>query len=102
MSCYHLKKNPSLCPTVNLDKLPTLVREQTWVNIAKSKTVVLPSLMWCVLGCYKVLGKEKLPRQPVTVKVKVSSQRTEEKMKGVCVFVHVRVGGGGDVSVLVA
>ena len=41
--------------------------------------------MWYVWGCYKVLGKGKLPRLPVMVKAKVSSQRTEKRMKGVCV-----------------
>lgn len=42
-------------------------------------------MMWCVWGCYKALGKGKLPRQPVTVKAEVSSKRTEERRKGVCV-----------------
>ncbi|XP_070277424.1 large ribosomal subunit protein uL15-like [Myotis yumanensis] len=39
---YHLKGNQSFCPTVNLDKLWTLVREQTRVNAAKSKTGAAP------------------------------------------------------------
>uniref|UniRef100_A0A673SMQ0 Large ribosomal subunit protein uL15 n=1 Tax=Suricata suricatta TaxID=37032 RepID=A0A673SMQ0_SURSU len=32
MRHYHLKRNQSFCPTVNLDKLWTLVSEQTRVN----------------------------------------------------------------------
>jgi large subunit ribosomal protein L27Ae len=32
---------------------------------------------------YKVLGKEKLPEQPVITKTKFFSRRAEEKMKGV-------------------
>ena len=41
-------------------------------------------------GYYKVLGKGKLPKQPVIVKAKFFSRRAEEKIKGVggaCVLV---------------
>ena len=38
----HLKRNQSLCPPVNLDKLWTLVSEQTQVNAAKNKTGAAP------------------------------------------------------------
>ncbi|KAB0400574.1 hypothetical protein E2I00_011499 [Balaenoptera physalus] len=38
MRHYHLKKNQSFCLTVNLDKLWTLVSEQTRVNAAQNKT----------------------------------------------------------------
>ncbi|CAO2623538.1 60S ribosomal protein L27a [Lemmus lemmus] len=61
MRHYHLKRNQSFCPTVNLDKLWTLV-----------------------------LGKGKLPKQLVIVKAKFFSRRAEEKIKGVggaCVLV---------------
>ncbi|KAI0568102.1 60S ribosomal protein L27a [Pyrenophora tritici-repentis] len=42
------------------------------------------------VGYYKVLGKGKLPKQPVIVKAKFFSRRAEEKIKGVggaCVLV---------------
>uniref|UniRef100_A0A667FLN9 Large ribosomal subunit protein uL15 n=1 Tax=Lynx canadensis TaxID=61383 RepID=A0A667FLN9_LYNCA len=39
---YHLKRNQSFYPTVNLDKLWTLVSEQTQVNAAKNKTGAVP------------------------------------------------------------
>uniref|UniRef100_A0A452R282 Large ribosomal subunit protein uL15 n=1 Tax=Ursus americanus TaxID=9643 RepID=A0A452R282_URSAM len=42
MRHYHLKRNQSFCPTVNLEKLWTLVSEQTWVNAAKTKTGAAP------------------------------------------------------------
>ncbi|CAO2595910.1 60S ribosomal protein L27a [Lemmus lemmus] len=61
MRHYHLKRNQSFCPTVNLDKLWTLSS-----------------------------GKGKLPKQPVIVKAKFFSRRAEEKIKGVggtCVLV---------------
>ncbi|KAK7817568.1 hypothetical protein U0070_024478 [Myodes glareolus] len=42
MKHYHLKRNQGFCPTVTLDKLWTLVSEQTQVNAAKNKTGVVP------------------------------------------------------------
>lgn len=35
MRHYHLKRNTTYCPTINLDKLWTLVSEQTRVNYGK-------------------------------------------------------------------
>uniref|UniRef100_H0VAH7 Large ribosomal subunit protein uL15 n=1 Tax=Cavia porcellus TaxID=10141 RepID=H0VAH7_CAVPO len=66
------------CPTVNLDKL-----EQTRVNAAKNKTGVAPIPDVARSGYYKVLGKGKLPKQPVIVRAKLFSRRAEEKIKGV-------------------
>ena len=86
----HLKKNQSFCPTVNLDKLWTLVREQTRVKGAKNKTGAAPIIDVMRSGHYKVLGKGKLPKQPVIVKAKFFSRRAEEKIKsvgGACVLV---------------
>ncbi|XP_005359934.1 60S ribosomal protein L27a-like [Microtus ochrogaster] len=94
MRHYHLK-NQSFCPTVNLDKLWTLVSEQTRtrVNAAKNKTGVASIMDVVRSGYYKVVGKGKLPKQPVIVKAKFFSRRAEEikgKIKGVggaCVLV---------------
>ncbi|XP_051057148.1 60S ribosomal protein L27a-like [Phodopus roborovskii] len=90
MRHYHLKRNQSFCPTVNLDKLWTLVSEQTRVNAAKNKTGAAPIIDVVRSGYYKVLGKGKLPKQPVIVKAKFFSRRAEERIKGVggaCVLV---------------
>ncbi|XP_053439087.1 60S ribosomal protein L27a-like [Nycticebus coucang] len=87
MRHYHLKRNQSYC---NLDKLWTLVSERTQVNAAKNKTGVAPIIDVVQSGYYKVLGKGKLPKQPVTVKAKFFSRRAEEKIKGAggpCVLV---------------
>ncbi|KAM7319368.1 60S ribosomal protein L27a-like [Alexandromys fortis] len=87
MRHYHLKRNQSFCPTVNLDKLWS---EQTRVNAAKNKTGVAPIIDVVRSGYYKVLAKGKLPKQPVIVKAKFFSRRAEEKIKGVggaCVLV---------------
>ncbi|XP_028636528.1 60S ribosomal protein L27a-like [Grammomys surdaster] len=63
MRHYHLKRNQSFCPAVNLDKLWTLVSEKTRVNAAKNKTGAAPVIDVVRSGYYKVLGKGKLPRQ---------------------------------------
>ncbi|XP_037059245.1 60S ribosomal protein L27a-like [Peromyscus leucopus] len=67
MRHYHLKRNQSFCPMVNLDKLWTLVHEQTRISSAKNKTGAAPIIDVVRSGYYKVLGKGKLPKQPVIV-----------------------------------
>ncbi|CAK7288818.1 60S ribosomal protein L27a [Vulpes lagopus] len=83
MRHYHLKRNQSLCPTVNLDKLWTLGSGQAQVNAAKNKTGAVPIIDVVQSGHYKVLGKEQLPKQPVIMKAKFFSRRAKEKIKGV-------------------
>ncbi|XP_054490542.2 large ribosomal subunit protein uL15 [Agelaius phoeniceus] len=90
MRHYHLKRNQKFCPTVNLDKLWTLVSEQTRLNYAKNEAGLAPVIDVVRSGYYKVLGKGKLPKQPVIVKAKFFSRRAEEKIKevgGACVLV---------------
>lgn len=51
--------------------------------------VVLILVFLISQGYYKVLGKGKLPKQPVIVKAKFFSRRAEEKIKavgGACVL----------------
>ncbi|EPQ04881.1 GREB1-like protein [Myotis brandtii] len=86
---YHLKRNQSFCPT---DKL---VSEQTRVNAAKSKTGAAPIIDVVRSGYYKVLGKGKLPKQPVIVKAKFFSRRAEEKIRGVGVLVDLGLEENG-------
>ena len=90
MRHYHLKRNQSFCPTGNLDKLWTLVSEQTWVNAVQNKTGAAPVIDVVRSGYYRFLGKGKLSKQPVILKAKFFSKRAEEKIKGVggaCVLV---------------
>ena len=85
-----MKRNQSFCPTVNLNKLWMLVSKHTGVNAAKNRTVAAPIIDVVRSGYYKVLGKGKLPKQPVIVKAEFFSRRAEEKIKGVggvCVLV---------------
>ena len=85
-----MKRNQSFCPTVNLDKLWTLVSKHTGVNAAKNKPGAAPITDIVRSGYYKFLGKGKLPKQSVIVRAKSFSRRVEEKIKGVggaCVLV---------------
>nr|KAF6330339.1 hypothetical protein mMyoMyo1_012329 [Myotis myotis] len=58
MRHHHLKRNQSFCPMVNLDKLWTLVREQTRVNAAKSKTGAAPIIDVVRSATTKFWGRE--------------------------------------------
>mmetsp|Transcript_18006 Transcript_18006/g.20448 ORF Transcript_18006/g.20448 Transcript_18006/m.20448 type:complete len:148 (+) Transcript_18006:50-493(+) len=85
---FHLAKNKYYCPTVNLDKLWTLVSEETRKNYA-DKTDKAPVIDVVKAGFFKVLGKGDLPKQPVIVKAKFFSKLAEKKIKsagGVCVL----------------
>ncbi|ELW66724.1 60S ribosomal protein L27a [Tupaia chinensis] len=81
MRHYHLKRNQSFCPTVNLDKLWTLVSEQTQVNATKNKNGVAPIIDVVRSGYYKVLGKRKLPKQPVIVKARFFSRELRGRLR---------------------
>uniref|UniRef100_A0A2K6JMM7 Large ribosomal subunit protein uL15 n=1 Tax=Rhinopithecus bieti TaxID=61621 RepID=A0A2K6JMM7_RHIBE len=90
MRHHHLKRNQSFCSTCSLDKLWTLVSEQTQVNAAKNQAGAAPIIDVVRLDYYKVLGKGKLPQQPVIMEAKFFSRRAEEKIKdveGACVLV---------------
>uniref|UniRef100_A0A8C8X250 Large ribosomal subunit protein uL15 n=1 Tax=Panthera leo TaxID=9689 RepID=A0A8C8X250_PANLE len=50
---------------------------------AKNKTGASPRIDVVRSGYYRVLGKGKLPKQPVFVKAKFFSRRAKEKIKGV-------------------
>jgi len=89
MRHFHLTRQKYWCPTINLDKLWTLVSEQTR-TFYKEKTDKAPVIDCVRSGYYKVLGKGHLPDQPVIVKAKFFSRQAEEKIKsvgGACVLV---------------
>merc|ERR1711913_83349 len=91
VSMRHFNKdnNPGYCSTINIDKVWSLVSEETRVNAAKD-TSVAPVIDVTKRGFFKVLGKGRLPAQPVIVKARLFSRQAEEKIKaagGVCVLV---------------
>merc|ERR1712018_31025 len=89
MRYFHKTQNKFHCPTVNCDKLWSLVSEQTR-DIYKTKTDKAPVIDAVRAGYFKVLGKGNLPKQPVIVKAKFFSRSAEKKIKaagGACVLV---------------
>ncbi|XP_053599918.1 large ribosomal subunit protein uL15 [Plodia interpunctella] len=89
MRNFHLRKNKDFCPVMNLDKLWSLVSEQTRLKYANATDGKVPVINIVKAGYYKLLGKGKLPKQPVIVKAKFFSKSAEKKIKdvgGVCVL----------------
>jgi len=82
MRHYHYQKNQYYEPYVNIDRLWTLVTKQHREAYQNNKTKV-PVIDVTRSGFVKVLGKGKLPLQPVIVKAKFFSQKAEEKIKSV-------------------
>jgi len=92
MRHFHLKKNPYFCPSLNIDKVWSLVTEQTYQkysNPETNKEGKAPIIDVTRAGYFKVLGKGALPKVPIIVKAKFFSRRAEEKIKaigGACVL----------------
>ena len=89
MRHFHLKRNPLFHPVINLDKIWTLVTDATRLKYqaAKDKAAVIDVTK---AGFHKVLGKGRLPNQPVVVKAKFFSKTAERRIKavgGVCQLV---------------
>ena len=90
MRYFHKTNNQYHCPVVNVEKLWALVSEETRVaNASDSKKAVVIDTR--LAGYGKVLGKGRLPSQPLIVKARFFSKRAEEKIKaagGCCVLVE--------------
>nr|ADD38185.1 60S ribosomal protein L27a [Lepeophtheirus salmonis] len=89
MRHYHLKKNVSWCPTVNLDRVWSLVSEKTYQKYRDDKEGKAPVIDCVKHGYFKVLGKGVLPKVPVIVKARFFSRQAEEKIKkvgGACII----------------
>lgn len=87
MRHLHYKKNPDFCPTVNVEKLWSLVGEQMQGERKDGKVPVIDTL---AAGFAKVLAKGRMPEGPVVIKARFFSKRAEEKIKaagGACVLV---------------
>ena len=90
MRHFHKTQQKYFCPTINCDKLLSLLTEQNRnASVPEGKVQVVD----CVkAGFYKVLGKGTSTSidRPLIVKAKFFSRRAEEKIKaanGVCVTV---------------
>ncbi|KAJ7569870.1 hypothetical protein O6H91_01G098400 [Diphasiastrum complanatum] len=79
MRYFHLNKNKYFCPTVNVDKLWTLIPEEVRQKVSGHEKA--PLLDVTHHGFFKVLGKGDLPVQPLVVKAKFFSKLAEKKIK---------------------
>lgn len=81
MRYFHKLRNKFFCPTVNIDKLWSLLPAEIKEKAAKSKDSA-PLIDVTQFGYFKVLGKGVLPpSQPVVVKAKLISKIAEKKIK---------------------
>ena len=90
MRTFRLKRGLSHCPTVNVDRLWSLLPADVY---QKSKdaanTDQVPVLDVTKLGIFKVLGKGVLPPVPLVVKARYFSLDAEKKIKeagGACLL----------------
>ena len=90
MRYFHRTVQQFHCPTINLDKVWTLVSEDTRKKYADAKPDdKVPVIDVTRKGFFKVLGKGLLPKQPVIIKAKFFSKGAERKIKavgGACVM----------------
>lgn len=80
MRTFHLKRHLSFCPTVNVDRLWSMVPEGVYEK-AKAGSDQTPVLDVTKLGYFKVLGKGNLPKVPLVVKARYFSKEAEQKIK---------------------
>lgn len=88
MRHFHKTAQKYYCPSMNIDRLWTLVSADVRKEHA-TKTDVAPVIDVTQSGYFKVLGKGDLPRQPLIVKAKFFSKLAEKKIRdvgGVCIL----------------
>merc|ERR1712085_91550 len=88
MRNFHLIKHGKVCPVINVERLWSLVPEETREKFKadKSKAPVIDVLKH---GFMKVTGKGRLPEQAVIVKARYFTKEAEVKIKeagGVCIL----------------
>ncbi len=88
MRVFHYKRNIHFRPTINLDRIwslvPKEVREQAEQKQGQSLLIDVTKY-----GYHKVLGKGVLPKIPLVVKAKFFSREAEQRIKsvgGACVL----------------
>ncbi|XP_037025553.1 60S ribosomal protein L27a [Bradysia coprophila] len=89
MRNFHLNRNHNFCPSINLDKLWSLVGEKNRTDCKADKEGKVPVVDLVQFGYYKLLGRGHLPKQPIIVKAKHFSKKAEERIKaagGVCLL----------------
>ena len=89
MRHFHVLRNREFTPTINLDKLWTMLPEETKAA-TKAASGKAPVLDLTQQGIFKVLGKGSLPEGlPIIVKAKFFTKLAEKKIKqagGACLL----------------
>ena len=81
MRYFHKQQNHFWKPTVNIEKLWSLVpAEEREAYLTGKKTDTVPVLDLLPLGYSKVLGKGRLPEVPLVVRARWVSKLAEEKI----------------------
>ncbi|KAL5717123.1 60S ribosomal protein L27a-3 [Ranunculus cassubicifolius] len=79
MRYFHKLRNKFYCPTVNIDKLWSMVPQEIKDKATPTNAPVIDVSQ---LGYFEVLGKGMLPpSQPIVVKAKPISKNAEKKIK---------------------
>ena len=78
---FHLKNNQYYKPVINLDKVWSLVSEQTRDRAAKANDGKAAVIDVTKAGFFKVLGNGSLPALPVVVRAREFSKLAEKKIK---------------------
>jgi len=89
MRYFHLEKNQYHMPTINIDKIWSLIPEHVRTQFAARKDGKVPVIDVTKWGYYKVLGKGHLPKQALVVKARFFSNTAEKKIKwagGACIL----------------
>lgn len=82
MRYFHKQQGHFWKPTLNLDKLWSLIPEDKRDEYLKSSSAsAAPVIDTLAAGYGKVLGKGRLPNVPVIVKARFVSKLAEEKIK---------------------
>jgi len=90
MRYFCFRKNAYVKPTINVEKLWTLLSDSHMAQAKKDKASGKATVIDCTKsGVFKVLGKGALPDLPVIVKARFFSKDAEKKINevgGVCVL----------------
>ena len=78
---FHYRNSADFNPTVNLDKLWTLVSENARKTAQSANDGKAAVVDVTKAGFFKVLGKGKLPAIPVLVRAKEFSKTAEKRIK---------------------
>lgn len=85
MRTFHKKRNLDYCPTINIDRLWSLIPEEVYLQSKAASESArkdnAPVIDVTKAGYFKVLGKGHLPDIPIVVKAKFFSKDAEKKIK---------------------